>query len=93
MTNRRIWKYVFEGGTLEILMPQDSQFLHTGLDPISGNPAMWFSVIPSRDSEPRSFEIHGTGADIPWSQRFLGTVQKNAYMLHIFEDTSKKHAN
>ena len=56
----------------------------------SGTICMWAIVDPQQQTIKRTFEIVGTGGPMPdkGTREFLGTIQIDWLVLHIFERTN-----
>lgn len=88
-----IWKFEIEpkDGVIEIMMPKDAEVLSTGA--IGDNVFVWakFSTDEGTESEPRYFEVFGTGHNIPVDmgidREFIGTafMYDGSLVWHIFE--------
>jgi hypothetical protein len=84
-----MWKFVFDmerSPTLEISTPRGSHARFVGLDPASGNPAIWF-LVPKVATEKveRTFVIYGTGHRIHQFSDYVGSVIQGQFVWHIFE--------
>jgi len=56
-----------------------------------GNICLWAMVNPELQTEPRTFEVFGTGDDMPdYELKFINTffVKGGMYVLHAFERIS-----
>lgn len=83
-----MWKFVFElkSETLEIQVPLGSKARFVGLDPITGNPAVWIHVMQHDEvKETKSFVIYGTGHKINALTEYVGSVIQGPFVWHIFE--------
>jgi len=83
-----IWKYELKLENLEIIeMPKGAEILAVQVQGMS--PCIWALVDPSAEKEKRSFEIFGTGFEIPDNveRKFIGTFQLSPHRLvfHLFE--------
>lgn len=88
-----IWKFEIEpkDGVIEIMMPIGAEILSTGA--IGDGVFVWakFSTDEGTESEPRYFEVFGTGHNIPVDmgidRKFIGTafMYDGSLVWHIFE--------
>lgn len=88
-----IWKFEIEpkDGKVEVLLPVGSEVLSCGA--IGDSVYVWakFSTDEGTGSEPRYFEVFGTGhnihTDMGIERKFIGTVfmYSGALVWHIFE--------
>ena len=88
-----IWKFplvdsnVREDGSLVLEMPEDAEVLCVQLQ--QDNPAVWAKVDPNLPMVARKFFVVGTGQTFPeGASEYLGTWQKDASVLHLFEGNS-----
>ncbi len=83
---KQIWKYPMGMSTTHE-MPVSAEFLCVQ---VQGDAAVaWFLVLPDdKKTEPRKFQIYGTGHDIPLREKYLGTFQSPPFVWHLFEDIS-----
>lgn len=84
-----IWKFVFElekSVKLEAKLPIGSRVRFVGLDPATGNPAIWVHV-KQHDAvkEEKTFVIYGTGHRINAFTDYVGSVIQGQFVWHIFE--------
>ena len=88
-----IWKFEIKpkNGVIEIMMPKGAEILSTGA--IDDSVFVWakFSTDEGTESEPRYFEVFGTGHNIPVDmgidREFIGTafMYDGSLVWHIFE--------
>jgi hypothetical protein len=80
-----IWKYTLElEDEQEILVPTGYEFL--SVQEYAGSICLWFLVDSKANKESVPIYILGTGwedIDMP-ARKFLGTVQINRYVWHVF---------
>lgn len=58
----------------------------TGLDPRSGQPAVWLEVETEADQGPgRRMMAFGTGHDIPKGLTHVGSLIDGSFVWHIYE--------
>lgn len=101
---RAIWKFKLEPGVTVIELPKTTgrhHFLHAGIDPLDGNPAMWVHVHKLDPSNP-NYAILGDETNtykvltLPTGEiskedeyvedcRYLGTVHQHAAEQDVFE--------
>lgn len=84
-----MWKFVFEpenSNVLQIQVPIGSRARFVGLDPATGNPAVWVH-IKQHDAarEEKAFFIYGTGHRINAFTDYVGSVIQGQFVWHIFE--------
>ncbi len=84
---RVIHKYVMDSRDFEAEMPSDSQVLSVQMQ--GDLPSIWVMVDPNIDTRRvRHFISFNTGQDFfydPPALRFIGTVQSEGIVNHIFE--------
>jgi hypothetical protein len=89
-----IWKFEIEpkdGPIIEVMMPKGAEILSTGS--IGDSVFVWakFNMEQTLESEPRYFEVFGTGHNIPVDmgidRNFIGTtfMYGGSLVWHIFE--------
>lgn len=83
-----VWKFVLDKRVTEIEMPQWAKLIHFGIDPATDTPAVWAIVNPQAEKEKRSFEIVGTGSEMPEKGVYFATVIDGLLVWHLF-DTSE----
>jgi hypothetical protein len=89
----QIWKYQIPLGMAgaDFRLPIGGQLRHVGIDPLSGNPAVWIEVDPESDRlESRRFRVVGTGYDIPYGVgvelKHVGSaISPAGFVWHIYE--------
>lgn len=81
----RIYKYVLNiVGWQPVSMPIGARVLSVGNQ--NGHLCMWAMVDPSKETELRGFFIIGTGNRITRDLgQFVGTVQIDQFVWHVFE--------
>ena len=84
---KRIFKYALETTDSQIVnMPKGAKILCIQVQ--YEKPCIWALVDPEKESEPRIFEIFGTGNPVPdRDRRYIGTYQLMGGQLvfHCFE--------
>jgi hypothetical protein len=85
MSNRTIWKYTLPlQDVVTLTMPVGAEVLSVGLQ--DGNITLWAMVHSTAPRMDRVFYVYGTGNPINGGEgRFIGTVQMNYFVWHIFE--------
>jgi hypothetical protein len=86
MAMARVFKYTLKMEQRQtVSMPADSTLLSVQVQ--RGVVCIWAIVNPDPelDEVPRSFEIVGTGHEVPSPSKFIGTVQIGEFVWHIFE--------
>lgn len=80
-----IYKYeLFPGQDQKLILPTGAQVLSVGNQ--KGVIALWAKCNLNMSSETRSFDVIGTGWVLDISNReFIGTVQIEQYVWHVFE--------
>ena len=85
MTQRMIHKYLVKDFRETHRMPIGSVFLSVSVDP-QLNIALYLAVDPEEKAqETRTFWVVYTGRTVPDDSMFLGTIQSDDLMLHVFE--------
>jgi hypothetical protein len=85
---QQIWKFPLRITDAQVIkLPKSSRILC--VQEQNGYPCIWALVYPHMEMEGKTIEIVGTGHPIPQggdTQRsYLGTVQINGLVWHIFE--------
>lgn len=83
---RTIWKFELEDG--KVKMPACAVIRHVGCQRTTV--CIWAEVVSDAPLETRTFEVFGTGHEIPVSKgqryRYLGTAQDFAgFVWHVYE--------
>ena len=93
-SERTIYKYEFREGEktygepYQMMVQKGAIFLSMQVQ--RGIPCLWFLVDPKAHQEQRSFEIYGTGWDMPEKPgEYRGTYQlaNGTLVFHVFETT------
>jgi hypothetical protein len=82
---KTIWKWTLQPETT-IAVPRGAEILTVQAQ--HNEPQIWMLVDPNAETEERTFQIHGTGHDIPDAPgKYIGTFQLRggALVLHAFE--------
>jgi len=84
---RTIWKFAaptIHDEVISIDMPRGADLLCVQMQ--YGQPMLWAIVNPDLPEESRAFRWEMTGGAIrPSSHTYIGTVQNNGLVLHLFE--------
>jgi hypothetical protein len=85
---KAIWKFEIDDAfDTCIKMPKGAEVL--SIQNQNNTICIWALVIPSNEPEDRYFEVFGTGhpihCDIGIERVFIGTVQVDSFVWHIFE--------
>jgi len=88
MAKTVIWKYILtlSGEPQEFHVPIDSKWLTVDIQ--DHDIVIWAECNVERDKEPRILQIYGTGNEIhedEYRRHYIGTVQLDGYVWHIFE--------
>ena len=84
MIEGRILKHVLNNETT-IQMPVGTRILHVGLDR-NELPCLWaWTPLHGGPVEDRTFDIFGTGHDVPMVHHYHGTIHDGYYVWHVFE--------
>lgn len=85
--SNKIFKYVLEYSlekqTLDI--PNFAGIIHVAVQ--SGHVCLWAMLCPTEKARKRSFQIVWTGQELPQFKSYLGTVEIESEVLHVFEVT------
>ncbi len=83
--SRTIYKYTLPlQDVVTLSMPAGAEVLSVGLQ--GGNITLWAMVHPTSPQMDRVFYLYGTGNPISGGEgRFIGTVQMNYFIWHVFE--------
>jgi len=80
----KIYKYHINSGMNKILSYRGAKVLSAGLDP-AGVLSIWVLVDINEQEAGLTVSCVGTGWDAPKNSRFVGTVQQDIYMWHVFQ--------
>jgi hypothetical protein len=84
-----IYKYKLEPNFGALQMPQGAQVLTVQMQ--DGTPCLWAKVDPTRPTERRTFNVYGTGHEMPDDPClvYVATFQMGggALVWHVFEST------
>jgi len=63
---------------------------HVGIDPRSGQPAIWVEVETQKAETPkgRRFVVSGTGCEVPPGHQHVGSTIDGSFVWHVFEAPS-----
>ena len=80
-----IWKFPFHISEVQtISMPKGAKILSVQTQ--RGHPCLWAEVDPEAESQNIYLYIYGTGHTIKnLPQKFLGAVQMDSFVWHIYE--------
>lgn len=79
-----IYKYQFALVESQyVAMPGGAEVLSTGLQ--NGIITIWAKVDPNNPSVAYAFHIVGTGGEVPDNTEFIGTVQQDRFVWHVFQ--------
>ena len=85
-----IYKYRLEPGRTELRMPEGAQVLTVQMQ--HGVACMWAKINPEMSQEDRTFEVYGTGHELPDDPRLLYVasfqMEDGALVWHVFECTN-----
>jgi hypothetical protein len=82
---RQVWKFPLRATWRDIAdveMPKGAQVVHFAAEPV---PTLWATVDPEQPAETRSFQVFGTGHDLPHGARHVGTYFSGPLVWHVFE--------
>lgn len=81
----KIFKYKLTGSVTIIEMPQEATILTAQYQ--FGELCLWAIVNTASPVENKCFEIFGTGEplDLPAEAPYIGTVQRDGLVWHVFE--------
>lgn len=82
-----IWKYELPLGPKSefvIEMPKGAKVLCVQAQ--DGEIFLWVKLDPDHCTELRKFTIYGTGNDVPSGGVYIGTVQIDPFVWHVFEE-------
>ena len=84
---RSVWKFPLKLDEFQVVeMPMFAEILCVQMQ--QGTPTIWASVETNNDPEGRQIAIVGTGhpAPPPEQSDYIGTVQMDAYVWHVFAE-------
>jgi hypothetical protein len=94
---RTVWKYsinMYREVVGTFFIPTGARLVHVAPEMLNPGSlqeqavSLWFEVDPAADHEPRTFEIFGTGHDIPESAgAYSGTAVVPPLVVHVYERT------
>ena len=84
----RVYKYILNPGSTTLRLPCNAQVLSVASQ--GESLCLWAWLRPGNPSETRTFEVYGTGHEIPdveGERKFIGTAQMlgGALIWHVFE--------
>lgn len=89
MTNTAvIYKYeMIPDQVVELRIPSSAKVVHVGMNPATGNPAIWVLLYPNREVVTRRFHTVGTGwfFDPDQAKAFCGTAICGDFIWHVLE--------
>ena len=77
---RIVYKYALDQ-THKI--PHSANLVHAGRDP-QGDLCAWFDVDTSNSTETVSFQVIGTGQEVPYGARHIITTNDGPFMWHFY---------
>lgn len=78
-----VWKYPIDLKDHQaVLMQHEAKILCVQMQ--DGTPTIWAKVDPARGQSFRHVFVVGTGHYVPDGKTYLGTVQMNGYVWHVF---------
>lgn len=82
---RAVWKFAVLGGTVPYVepLPAGAKVLHLGQQ--RGLPHIWVEVEETAAAEDRTFQVIGTGQEIPGGAVYIGTWQEPPFVWHLYE--------
>lgn len=84
-----VWKFRLQlGGYARPMMPIGASIVHVGLDPESGDVALWALVNTGVQLTQRHFIVHGTGREVDAGEVHIGSVIDGPNVWHAFERVS-----
>ena len=86
----KIWKWTVDIGTNNIMLPDGAQILDVQMQ--KGQLSLWALCDETASLKPRSFEIYGTGHNVPKDHgRYVATFQMSGgdLVFHFFERHSE----
>ncbi len=87
---KTIWKFPIQIKDIQILnLPLGAEILSIQVQ--DDQPCLWAEVDSSNDTEPRRFEIFGTGnpmqEDMGIGRKYLASIQMPPFVWHLYERT------
>lgn len=79
---KKVFKYELTHETT-VNIPTKSTFLYFNVQ--KETPMVWFEVDPEYISSPKHFRIFGTGQEIPYSYKYLGSCMDDPFVWHLYE--------
>lgn len=87
---RVIWKFPLSAALTVVEAPALGRVVMCGLDPATGDPAVWIELNPDAPRVQRGFRVYGTGHEILGDGGFpydvhVGSLICGALVLHVYE--------
>lgn len=79
---KTIWKYIIQPDTTEIEIPEDFEPLSIQMQ--RGDLCIWAKVTPGKSMKWVKIHVIGTGHVFRDAGKFIGTVQIDDLVFHIF---------
>lgn len=86
---RTVWKFPLQQVT-KLQVPISASVNLVGLDPTTGDPALWVELDSDAEKVERTFAIYGTGHDINSAfgcqpPLHVGSVIHGVFVWHVYE--------
>jgi hypothetical protein len=87
MSMRVVWKYTLLDVDVTHEMPYKAQPRAVGIDPDSGDIAVWVEVNPAEPTVRHRFHLHGTGHPLGEAagRPCIGTVHRGPFVFHVYD--------
>lgn len=87
---RTVWKYPLNPGVTRVQLTSSYLVRSVGVDPATGEPAVWVELEPARTPTTTTFVTYGTGHEhlVPEADHtavFVGTVWQVPFVWHVYE--------
>lgn len=81
---KTVYKYEMQYGLTVVHLPKAAIPVFFGLQ--GGTPMLWVETQKGdEDKHPRIFYLFGTGYDIDDDLSYIGTIQQQGYVWHLYE--------
>jgi len=84
---RTVWKFPLDVSDrpTTVKVPHLAKPVHVGLDPATGQPAVWIELYDDQPKAEREYKVHGTGHPTDDSGTHVGAVIQGIFVWHGYE--------
>ncbi len=80
---RTVWKYTFTNAVMTFAIPAGARILVVQMQ--GALPQLWAEVDTLELNTTRTFVLVGTGNEVPLRGVYVGTVQDDHLVFHVYE--------